>query len=109
VAFTGDGGLGMTLAEIETAARLSLRVIVIVFNDAALSLIKLKQAKMQMVPRAVDFVSPRFDIIGQGFGAVARRVETLAEFAAALREAVTNRRFAVIDALIDPAEYMEQM
>ncbi len=43
VAFTGDGGLGMTLAEIETAVRLRLRVIVIVFNDAALSLIKLKQ------------------------------------------------------------------
>jgi len=37
LAFTGDGGLGMTLAEIETAVRLSLRVIVIVFNDAALS------------------------------------------------------------------------
>ena len=30
VAFTGDGGLGMTLAEIETAVRLSVRVIVIV-------------------------------------------------------------------------------
>src|SRR5207247_2314711 len=43
LAFTGDGGLGMTLAEIETAVRLSLRVIVIVFNDAALSLIKIKQ------------------------------------------------------------------
>jgi len=37
LAFTGDGGLGMTLAEIETAVRLSLRVIVVVFNDAALS------------------------------------------------------------------------
>jgi len=30
LAFTGDGGLGLTLAEIETAVRLSLRVIVIV-------------------------------------------------------------------------------
>ena len=33
VAFTGDGGLGMTLAEIETAARLRLRIAVVVFND----------------------------------------------------------------------------
>jgi len=33
----------MTLAEIETAVRLSLRVIVVVFNDSALSLIKIKQ------------------------------------------------------------------
>ncbi len=43
VAFTGDGGLGMTLAEIETAVRLRLRIVVIVFNDATLSLIKIKQ------------------------------------------------------------------
>ena len=43
VAFTGDGGLGMTLIEIETAVRLRLRIVVIVFNDAALSLIKIKQ------------------------------------------------------------------
>jgi len=26
-----------------------------------------------------------------------------------LREAVASRRFTVIDALVDPAEYMEQM
>ena len=43
VAFTGDGGLGMTLAEIETAVRLRLPIVVIVFNDATLSLIKIKQ------------------------------------------------------------------
>jgi acetolactate synthase-1/2/3 large subunit len=109
VALLGDGCMLMTQGELALAAERDLPVVIVVLNDAALSLIKLKQAKMQMMPRAVDFVSPRFDIIGQGFGAVARRVETLAEFAAALREAVTNRRFTVIDALIDPAEYMEQM
>src|SRR5260370_32230461 len=99
----------MTQGELALAAELELPIVVIVLNDDALSLIKLKQAKMQMAPRAVDFVSPRFDIIGQGFGAVARRVETLAEFAAALREAVTNRPFTGIDALIDPAEYIEHI
>jgi acetolactate synthase-1/2/3 large subunit len=109
IALVGDGCMLMTQGELALAAERDLPVVIVVLNDAALSLIKLKQAKMQMMPRAVDFVSPRFDIIGQGFGAVARRVETLAEFAAALREAVANRRFTVIDALIDPAEYMEQM
>ena len=44
IAFTGDGGLGMTLMEIETAVRLRLPVIVVVFNDASLSLIKIKQS-----------------------------------------------------------------
>ena len=39
----GDGGLGMCLAELETVARLGLRVVVVVLNDAALSLIEIKQ------------------------------------------------------------------
>ena len=40
---TGDGGLGMTLAELETVARLDLDITVVVFNDSTLSLIDIKQ------------------------------------------------------------------
>jgi acetolactate synthase-1/2/3 large subunit len=101
--------LGPAEGELALAAERDLLIAVVVLNDGALSLIKLKQAKMQMVPRAVDFASPRFDIIGQGFGASAQRVETLGAFASALRDAVASRRFTVIDALVDSAEYMEQM
>jgi acetolactate synthase-1/2/3 large subunit len=41
--FVGDGGLNMTLGELETVARLRLPITVIVFNDNTLSLIKAKQ------------------------------------------------------------------
>ena len=41
--FVGDGGLGMTLAELETVARLNLDITVVVFNDSTLSLIDLKK------------------------------------------------------------------
>ena len=109
VVLVGDGCMLMTQGELALAAERDLPIVVVVLNDGALSLIKLKQAKMQMARRAVDFASPRFDIIGQGFGASAHRVETLAEFASTLRGAVASRRFTVIDALVDPAEYMEQM
>ena len=65
VAFTGDGGLGMTLAELETAVRLSLQVIVVVFNDAVLSLIEIKQKPAgqggaeAVRYRPVSFAAPR--------------------------------------------------
>ncbi|HSA82991.1 MAG TPA: thiamine pyrophosphate-dependent enzyme, partial [Geminicoccaceae bacterium] len=43
IAFTGDGGLMMTLAELATAAERNCALVVVVFNDQALSLIDLKQ------------------------------------------------------------------
>ena len=43
VCFTGDGGLGMALAELETVSRLGAPIVVVVFNDSALSLIEIKQ------------------------------------------------------------------
>ena len=109
VAMLGDGCMLMTQGELAVAAERNLPIVVVVLNDASLSLIKLKQSKMNMAARATDFVSPRFDIIAQGFGATGVRVETIDAFEKALREAVQNRRFTVIDCLIDPAEYWEQM
>ena len=75
IAFTGDGGLGMTLAEIETAVRLSLRIIVIVFNDAAAA----------------------------AMGAAGVAVTTGRDLAAALAAALARPGPTVIDASIDPA------
>ncbi|MBL8832335.1 MAG: thiamine pyrophosphate-binding protein, partial [Rhodospirillales bacterium] len=105
----GDGCMLMTAGELPLAAELGLPIVVVVLNDGALSLIKLKQAKMQMAPRAVDFAGPRFDLLGQACGAVGVRVETLAAFEKAFAAAVSSRKFTVIDAVVDPAEYMEQM
>ena len=50
--FVGDGGLAMTVAELETLARLRLPVTVVVFDDAALTLIEIKQKVGQGGPSA---------------------------------------------------------
>lgn len=109
VALVGDGCALMTAGELPLAAELGLPIVVVVLNDSALSLIKLKQAKMQMAPRAVDFKGPRFDALGEACGAKGYRATTLAEFEAALDAALKAKRFSVIDAIVDPSEYMEQM
>ena len=89
VAFTGDGGLGMTLAEIETAVRLSLRVIVIVFNDAALSLIKLKQKPAgQGGDEAVRYRPVCFAAAATAMGAAGAEVTTERDLATALAAAL---------------------
>jgi acetolactate synthase-1/2/3 large subunit len=109
VAMLGDGCMLMTQGELAVAAEHDLPIVVVVLNDASLSLIKLKQGKMGMEPRATDFKSPRFDMIAEGFGARGVRVDTLEAFSGALAGAVAARRFTVIDAIVDPAEYREQM
>lgn len=109
VALVGDGCMLMTLGELALAAELDLPLIVIVLNDASLALIELKQAKMQLAPRAVRFRSPQFDQLAAGFGASGCRVQTLAEFNGAFDQALTQRKLTLIDALIDHSEYREQM
>jgi len=109
VALVGDGCMLMSLGDLALAAELDLPLVVIVLNDDALSLIKLKQSKMQMAPQAVDFRSPRFADIARGMGGAGVRVDSLAAFEAAFDQAIASRRFTVIDAVVDPAEYLEQM
>ncbi|MFM8801241.1 MAG: thiamine pyrophosphate-binding protein [Tagaea sp.] len=109
VALVGDGCALMTAGELPLAAELDLPIVVVVLNDSSLSLIKLKQAKMQMAKRGVEFRGPRFDAMGEACGAVGRRATTLAEFEAAFDAALVSKRFTVIDAVVDPSEYMEQM
>lgn len=106
VAFTGDGGLGMTMAEIETAVRLGLRIVVIVFNDAALSLIKIKQRPAgQGSGEAVDYSPVSFAGVAAAMGAEAAAVSTEAELAGALAAALRRDGPTVIDAQVDPAGY----
>ena len=106
VAFTGDGGLSMTLAEIETAARLRLRIAVVVFNDGALSLIKIKQRPAgQGGSEAVDFGPVSYVRAAEAMGAAAMAVSTERELAAALSAASGRDGPTVIDIQVDPAGY----
>jgi acetolactate synthase-1/2/3 large subunit len=109
VAMLGDGCALMTLGEIAVAAENKLPLVIVVLNDDKLSLIALKQDKMKMAARGVDFQSPDFAAIARGFGAVGVKATTLAEFEAAFESAVASRKLTVIDAVVDPAEYWEQM
>jgi acetolactate synthase I/II/III large subunit len=106
VAFTGDGGLGMTLAELETAVRLSLQVIVVVFNDAALSLIEIKQKPAgQGGAEAVRYRPVSFAAAAIALGAAGAAVSTEPDLAEALAAALRRPGPTVIDASVDPACY----
>jgi acetolactate synthase I/II/III large subunit len=99
----GDGGLGMTLAELETLARLGLPVTVVVFDDAALSLIEIKQRAGQGDAGAVRFDAVDFAAVATAMGVPAATADDLA----GVRTALDRRRSGpfLLDARISPAGY----
>jgi len=105
IAFTGDGGLAMCLAELATIARHDLPITVVVFNDAALSLIDLKQQQRGFATSGVRFAPIDFAVIADGAGLNASRVDDPASLRAALDRAFTEPKPMLIDAQVDPAGY----
>lgn len=106
----GDGGLGMTLAELETVARLNLPITIVVFNDSALSLIEIKQRKDDGGhggDAAVKYTATDFAAIAAGSGLIGRTVETVADLHRALSAAELTgwQTPRLIDARIDPGSY----
>jgi acetolactate synthase-1/2/3 large subunit len=98
---TGDGGLGMCLAELETAARLGRDLRVVVFDDATLSLIAIKQGPGQGGDEAVRYAASDFAAVARGLGLDAVTVDD----EAALDAALQRRGPSLVAARIDPSGY----
>ena len=105
VALTGDGGLLICAAELLTAVREKLRIIVIVFSDASLSLIEIKQQRRQYRPAGVALGSVKWPALAESFGAAGFAATNEAELEAALDQAIRVDGPALIEAKIDRSNY----
>jgi acetolactate synthase-1/2/3 large subunit len=106
VCFTGDGGLAMALAELETLARLRLRVVVVVFNDATLSLIAVKQrAEGHGGTGAVRYAPIDFAATGKACGMWAQRVDHVTSYRQSLNQALALDGPTLLDVKVDPSAY----
>jgi acetolactate synthase-1/2/3 large subunit len=97
-----DGSFMFSVAELETAARLNLPVIDIVFNDHCFSMIKGAQdfafAKRYC---GVDFTDVRLDELARSMGCFGKRITRPSEIRPALEEAVASGKPALLDVVID--------
>lgn len=105
VAFTGDAGLLMCLAELRTAARERLNVRVVVFDDERLSLIDVKQRQRGYREAGVAMGRVDWAEIGRGFGVPAFAVDDERGLARAVREAANIEGPALIAAKTDASAY----
>jgi acetolactate synthase-1/2/3 large subunit len=102
VALVGDGGLGMTLAEVETAVRCGLRTVILVFDNQAYGMIRTYQEhRPGGAAVATDLGPIDFAAAGRALGARGVRVEEDAAFEPALRQALVSDRPTVIHLVVD--------
>ena len=108
VAFTGDGGMMMALAELQTAQREKLPIIVMVFDDQEIGLIRVKQEIKGITPFGVHLGGVDWEKLGQAFGADAVVVQTEQGLSNALAAAVKSGGTTLIAVRIDPSGYVAQ-
>jgi acetolactate synthase I/II/III large subunit len=104
----GDGGLGMRMADIETCVRLRLAIVIVVFNDDGLSLIRVVQRKKGYADYGVGYGHIDFAGAAVALGARGRAARTLDELGDAVREGLAADGPTVIDVAVDPTEYHAQ-
>ena len=109
VCFTGDAGLEMVLGELATLRDLEMPVVVVVFVDATLSLIDLKQNRMQYPQRGVTFGETDWVALAAAMGGHGIVVESRDATRAGVEAALAADRFTLIAARIDPAAYGRYM
>ncbi len=102
VALVGDGGLGMVMAELETAVREGARVVVVVFDNERYGTIRMWQERRGTGQGVATELGPvDFAAVARACGARGTRVEHDAEFEPALRAALAADRPTVIQVTLD--------
>jgi len=105
LACLGDGGFLMMVGEINTAVRLGLPVVFVVFRDRYLSLIRVKQARRGYHQDGVELFGPNYTPSDNFFGAKVIVAEDEHAFRDALDSGLRGASPLIIEAVIDPAEY----
>jgi acetolactate synthase-1/2/3 large subunit len=102
VALVGDGGLAMTMAELETAVRERARVIVIVFDNQRYGTIRMWQDRRGTGQGVATELGPvDFAAIARACGARGVTVERDEELEPALRQALVAERPSLIHVALD--------
>lgn len=105
----GDGGIMMNIAELETACRLGLDLVVLVLNDSGYGMISWKQKAMKMEEFGLKFGNPDFVALAQSFGAKGHRVEKVEDLKNILITAFNDKGVHVIDCPVDYSKNFEDL
>ena len=105
VCFTGDAGLLMALGELAQLRKVRAALLIVVFNDNALDLIRAKQLRAKLEPRGTEFLGPAWELVAAAFGLGYAQVGDERGCKQEVQQALQSKKPTIIDALIDPGAY----
>ena len=104
---TGDAGFMMNSQEIETALRIGVAIVILIWSDSEYGLIKWHQLRKLGRPSHIDFTNPDFVKYAESFGAKGYRVESAADLVPTLEKAIADDTVVVVDCPVDYSENMK--
>ncbi len=107
VAVCGDAGFMMNNQEIDTALRLGLDIVILIFNDSKYGLIEWHQERHFGRSTSIEFNNPDFVKFAESFGAKGYRVERAECLLPVLNEALNDGTVSIIDCPVDYSENMK--
>ena len=107
VVVCGDGGFMMNSQEIETAMRLGLGFVIVIFNDSKYGMIEWKQQIHHEKTYGIKFNNPDFVKYAESFGAKGYKIKSADEFSTILKKLLNEKTVAIIDVPVDYSENFE--
>ncbi|MFZ3579692.1 acetolactate synthase large subunit [Virgibacillus sp. DJP39] len=106
VAVCGDGSFQMTSAELETAMRLNLAIVILLWRDEGYGLIEWHQMKAFKRSSHIKFGNPDFVQLAKSYGFEAVKIEKTQDLKSTLEWAISLNKPVLIDC---PVDYRENM
>jgi pyruvate dehydrogenase (quinone)/pyruvate oxidase len=103
IAFAGDGGFSMLMAELATCVKYDLPIKIVILKNNSLAMIKWEQLVFLGNPEYECDLQPiDFAAAARAFGATGFTIEDPAECGSVLDQALATRGPVVIEAVVDP-------
>jgi len=107
MAVVGDGGMLMMLHDLVLIREMALPIVMVVFVDQSLSLIRVSESRKGIEPYGVDFRPPDFAAAAAAFGIASHRAADIADARNAVERALTQRVPFLVEVPIDHREYYD--
>ena len=107
VAVCGDGSFLMNSQELETAKRLKLAFVIVIFTDSKYGMIEWKQINQFGHSFGMDFDNPDFVKYAESFGCVGIKIKKTQDLLPTLKKAVKMKNVVIIDVPVDYSENFE--